>query len=146
MALKVKPIAEAAEKLVSRAQGAASEYTKEALGAGEIWAANTQAAKDSFGQAITAAGIKERFARGVALAGAAKFTRKIREVGADRFSTGVAAGKIDYVAKAEPYFSLIAGLTLSARQPKGSAANYTRVQEIGKALNSKRLALLGVGG
>lgn len=146
MPLRVKAIAEAAEKLVSRAQAASGEYAREAAASGDAWATNTQAARDNFGQAITAAGIKDRFARGVAKAGAAKFTRKIREVGADRFAPGVAAGKVDYQANAEPFFATIAALTLSARQPRGSAANYGRVNEVGKALNAKRLALLGSGG
>ena len=145
MALKVKPASEAAEKLVSRAQAASSDYAKGALASGDAWATNTQAAKANFQQAITASGVAERFARGVAKAGAAKYTRKIKDVGADRFSSGVAAGKADYAANVEPYLATLAGITLSARQPRGSAANYNRVQEIGKALNAKRLALLGAG-
>ncbi|GAH58623.1 unnamed protein product, partial [marine sediment metagenome] len=40
----------------------------------------------------------------------------------------------------------IAAITLSPRKPRGDPANYMRVQEIGKALNAKRLALLGAGG
>ena len=146
MAIKVRPVADAAEKLVNRATAASGEYAIQAAAAGEEWAQKTQAARDNFGQAITAAGLKERFARGVAKAGAAKYARKIREVGADRFAPGVSAGKQDYQVGAEPFFSTIAALTLSARQPRGSAANYNRVTEVGKALNAKRLALLGSGG
>jgi len=143
MAIAVKSVSEAADKLVSRAQTAAGEYSVKAQAAGERWASEAQAAKDAYGQAIAAAGLKERFARGIAKAGAAKYARKIKEVGADRFSPGVAAGKPDYAANVEPFFSTIAGLTLSARGPRGAAQNYTRVSEVGKALNAKRLALLG---
>lgn len=146
MSLKVRPVSDAAEKLVTRATAASGEYATQAQASGGAWAANTQAAKDNFGQAIASAGLKERFARGVAKAGADKYARKIREVGADRFAPGVSAGRPDYVAGVEPYFSTISGLTLSARQPRGSAANYSRVNEVGKALNAKRLALLGSGG
>ena len=39
----------------------------------------------------------------------------------------------------------IASLTLTARKPKGDPANYQRVEQIGKALNAKRLATLGAG-
>lgn len=145
MAIKVRGAAESAEKLVTRAVGAQGEYASQAAAAGPTWAQNTQAAKDTFGQAIAAAGMKDRFARGVAKAGAEKYARKIREVGGDRFAPGVSAGKQDYQSGVEPYFSTIAGLTLSARQPRGSAANYNRVNEVGKALNAKRLALLGSG-
>ncbi|GAH59788.1 unnamed protein product, partial [marine sediment metagenome] len=89
---------------------------------------------------------KERFRRGVVRAGAEKFARKIRDVGRDRFGPGVSAAVADYKTGAEPYFSTIAALTLSPRKPRGDPANYNRVQEVGKALNAKRLALLGAGG
>lgn len=145
MAIKVKEIGISAEKLVQRAQAAATEYAVAAQASGDAWQSNTVAAKDTFGMAITSAGIKERFARGVAKAGAAKFTRKIKDVGADRFGPGVAAGKADYTASVEPYFATIASLTLSARGPRGSAGNYNRVSEVGKALSAKRMALLGQG-
>lgn len=144
MALTVKPVAESAEKLVRNAQAASGEYATRAAASGEKWAQETQAAKDNFGQAITSAGMKERFARGVAKAGAAGFTAGITQKGRDRFSTGVGIGKTKYQSNVEPYFSTIAGLSLDARQPKGSSANYNRVQQVGKALNAKRLALLGV--
>lgn len=67
-------------------------------------------------------------------------------MGGGRFGPGVAAATDDYKTGAEPYFSTLAALTLSARKPRGDPANYNRVQEIGKALNAKRLALLGAGG
>ena len=101
---------------------------------------------DTFGQAISAPGIKARFRAGVVKAGAAKYARKINDVARDRFGPGVAAAKDDYKSGAEPYYTLLAGLTLSARKPKGDPANYKRVEEVGKALNAKRLAMLGGGG
>ena len=146
MALTVKPVAASADKLVARAQAASGEYSVNAQAAGEKWLSITQAAKGALQAAGLSAQLADRWLRGVARAGAAKYSRKIKDVGADRFSSGVAAGKIDYAANVEPYFSTIAGLTLSARAPRGSPANYNRVQEVGKALNTKRLALLGVSG
>ena len=143
MGLKVKPIAESAKKLVERAQAASGEYASAAAASGDQWNTQTQAAKDNYGMAITAAGIKERFARGAAKAGAAGYVDGIVKKGKDRFSQGVSIGQAKYASNTEPYFSTIAGLTLSPRQPKGSPANYTRVADVGKALNAKRLALLG---
>lgn len=145
-AIKVKSIEASTTKWAEKARGAATEFAAEAEAAAELWAGNTQRATDTYGQAISAAGIKERFRRGVMRAGAAKFARKIRDVGADRFAGGVDAALPDYNAGAAPYFSTIAALTLSARKPRGDPANYRRVEEIGKALNAKRLALLGSGG
>ena len=143
-ALKVKPIEGATTKWEDRARTAATEFATNAEASADLWARATGAAADTFGQAISAPGIKERFRRGVARAGAAKFARKIRDVAADRFAGGISAATVDYKAGAEPYFTAIAGLTLSPRKPKGDPANYRRVEEVGKALNAKRLALLGV--
>ena len=144
--LKVKDAAGSATKWTENAGRAATEFATNAEAAAETWASNTAKAADTFHQAITAPNIKERFRRGVTRAGAAKFARKIKDVGMARFGPGVAAATSDYQTGVEPYFSTLAALTLSARKPRGDPANYNRVQEIGKALNAKRLALLGGGG
>ena len=146
MAIKVKSIEASTTKWADKARNASAEFATEAVASADLWARNTGAAADTYGQAISAAGIKERFRRGVAKAGAAKFARKITEVGADRFSGGVDAATVDYKDGAAPYYSTIASLTLSARKPRGDPANYRRVEEIGKALNAKRLAMLGSSG
>lgn len=143
MALKVKPIEGSTIKWEERARTAATEFAANAEASADQWARNTVAAADTFGQAIAAPGMKEKFRRGVARAGAVKFARKIRDVGADRFAPGVSAATVDYKAGAEPYFATLAALTLSGRKPRGDPANYRRVEEVGKALNAKRLALLG---
>lgn len=145
MALTVKPIEASATKYADNAGRAATEYAANAIAAADKWATKTTGSADNYGQAVSAAGIKNRFRAGVAKAGAAKYSRKITAVAADRYAPGVAAGKDDYKTGAEPYFSTIAGLSLSARKPKGDPANYKRVEEVGKALNAKRLAMLGGG-
>lgn len=142
--IKVKDIGVSTTKWSENASRAAEEFAARAEAAADDWARNTQAAASNFQAAITAPGIKQRFAKGVARAGAAKFARKIRDVGRDRFAPGVAAATTDYTAGVEPYFITIAALTLSARKPRGDPANYKRVEEVGKALNAKRLALLGI--
>lgn len=146
MAIKVKPVDVSAVKWNENASRAAAEFATNAEAAAEDWARNTAASADNYHQAVTAANVKERFRRGVVKAGAAKFARKIRDVAITRFGPGVAAAQEDYKAGVEPFLSTIAALTLSPRKPRGDPANYRRVEEIGKALNAKRLALLGGGG
>lgn len=85
MAIKVKEVGASTEKWSANAARAAEEFAVNAEAAAETWSGNTQRAADTFHQAITAPNMKERFRRGVARAGAAKFARKIREVGRDRF-------------------------------------------------------------
>src|SRR4030042_619189 len=143
MPLNVKPIDASATKSADNAPRAAPEYGVNAAAGAEAWARQTAASADNYGQAIAASGIKNRFRSGVVKAGAAKDARKINDVGKDRYGPGVSAGKDDYKSGSEPYFRTLASLYLSARKPKGAPANYKRVEEVGKALNSKKLALLG---
>lgn len=145
-AIRVKDAGTSATKWSDNAGRASEAYASGAEGGAQAWASNTQQAADTFMQAVSAPGIKERFRRGVAKAGADKYARKIRDVARDRFAPGVAAALSDYQTGVEPYLSTIAGLTLSQRKPRGDPANYRRVEEIGKALNAKRLAMLGGGG
>ena len=146
MALKVKPIDASTTKWEERGRAGANEFAINAEAAASEWATNTARAADTYGQAIAAPGIKMRFQKGVTRAGAAKFARKIRDVGADRFAPGLTAATVDYKAGAEPYFSTLAALTLDARKPRGDPGNIRRVEQVTKALNAKRLALLGAGG
>lgn len=144
-ALKVKAIEGATDKWRDNAGRAAEEFAVNAEAAADAWAANTAKASDTYGTAIAAPGIKERFRKGVQKAGATKFARKIRDVAKDRFAPGIAAAVSDYTEGAAPYYQTLAGLTLSGRKPRGDPANYKRVEEVGKALNAKRLAMLGGG-
>jgi len=142
-AIKVKSASESAEKWSGNAGRAAEAYRTGAEAAASDWVAKTAAAADTYHQAVSAPAVKTRFQRGVQKAGAEKYARKIRDVGGDRFAPGVAAAQSDYQSGVDPYLQTIAGLTLSARKPRGDTANYRRVEEVGKALNAKRLAMLG---
>jgi len=47
------------------------------------------------------------------------------------------------LAAVEPYLQTLASLNLPARRPRGDSQNYLRVNQVGAALNAKRIALLG---
>src|SRR4030043_1209223 len=98
MAITVKPVSSAADKLVQRAQAASGEYAERAAQSGEKFAANAAAAKGNYGQAITAGGIPDRWARGIAKAGGQGYVNGVVQKGRDRFSQGVTVGKYKYVA------------------------------------------------
>ncbi len=144
-AIRVKSLDASASKWSENASRSSADFGDRTEAAAEDWARNTAAAADTYRQAITSAGIGERFRRGVMKAGAQKFARKVAAVARERFSSGVAAAQGDYSEGVAPYLQVISGLTLSARKPRGDPANYRRVEEIGKALNSKRIAMLGGG-
>lgn len=146
MALKVKSIDKSTDKWADRARGAAAEYGEGAKAASTLWETNTKKAAPTYHAAIMQPGMQTRYERGVSRAGAAKYLRKIETVAIERFPGGVSAATTDYKAGAEPYFSVLAALTLDARKPRGDPGNIRRVEQVTKALNAKRLALLGAGG
>lgn len=145
-AIKVKSADEVAKKFADVTPGRAAFYESGAVGAGDDWAKNTEAAAAQFKAAVSASNIDQLFRGGVKKAGAEKYNRKVKEVGASRFSQGVVAGAVDYKNGIAPMLDTIAGLTLPARQPRGSEANLARVREVATALHKKRLALRAAGG
>ena len=143
MAVDVKPLGEAAEVWSQRASGASQRYADRAVAAASRWLSNTTGASQNYFAAVSAAGVQDRFRRGVAGKGAARYGPRIQAVGQTRYSSGVAGAQQDWQDGFAPYAQTIAALNLPARRPRGDAANYARVQAVGQALNARRLASLG---
>ena len=143
MAIKVKSLAEVVKKWAANAAGAQTYYESGVKGAGADWLAGASAAGPAFKAGVSAGNIQDMYLGGIRKAGAEKYTRKASEVGPGRFSQGVAAGTQDYSSGVDPMLSTIAGITLSPRGPRGSAANLQRVAQVADALHKKRLALRG---
>lgn len=145
MAIKVKSAAEVIKKWLEVTPARAGYYESGAVGAGGEWEQKTSAAAAAYKAGVSQANIGQMFAGGVKKAGAAKYDRKVKDVGVSRFSQGVQAAGADYGSGIEPMLQTIAGITLPARAPRGSEANLARVREIAVALNKKRLALRAAG-
>lgn len=144
-AVTVKSLAEVVRKWLDVTPGRASYYEQGASNAGAEWEKEASLAKAAFKAAVTAGNIGEMFAGGIKNAGAEKYNRKVKAVGVPRFSQGVQAAGPDFQKGVEPMLATIAGLTLSARAPRGSESNLARVREIAVALNRKRMALRAAG-
>jgi len=140
--ISVKSAAEIAEKWAAETPGRAPYYAAEAPAAAQTWEDNTVAAGGTYKAGISVAGIQDRFVGGVRRAGAAKFARKVKDVGVERYSTGVAAAKADMAKGIADYVAVLEGLEIPDRGPRGSAANYGIVKVVGDALHKKRLAVL----
>ncbi|MBA7651236.1 hypothetical protein ES703_59053 [subsurface metagenome] len=143
--IKVKPAADVAKKWSEVTPGRAAYYESEATVAGADWEKGATAAAKAFKSAISAANIEALFTGGVKRAGAAKYERKVKDVGVARFGPGITAAVDDFKDNVAPFLDEIAKIVLPARAPRGSEANYARVREIGVALNKKRLALRAAG-
>ncbi len=144
-AIKVKSAADVAKKWAEVTPSRAAYYESGAVGAGDDWAKNTEAASAQFKAAVSASNIDQLFRGGVKKAGAEKYNRKVKDVGTQRFGQGVSAAAGDMQSGIAPMLDTIAGLTLQPRQPRGSEANLARVREVATALHKKRLALRAAG-
>ena len=140
--ISVKSASEIATKWADVTPARASYYEQEAPAAGAEWEANTVAAGGTYKAGISVAGIEQRFVGGVKRAGAAKFARKVKDVGVARYGPGVAAAKEDMAKGVADYLAVLEALEIPDRGPRGSPANYAIVQKVGDALHKKRLAVL----
>lgn len=145
MAIKVKSAADIAKKWTEVTPGRSGYYEAGAVGAGADWESGAAAAAAAFRAAVTAANIGNLFTGGIKKAGAEKYNRKVKDVGVGRFGPGVQAASGDMEKGMAPMVETIAGLTLTARAPRGSETNFARVREVGAALHKKRLSLRAAG-
>jgi hypothetical protein len=139
MALKVKDAATAAAKFVARAQGAGADYSKGVANAGQNWQDKATAAKDSFAAGIQAAIGRDAYTKGIAKAGASRYTDRATNVGAQRYPQGVAGAGPQWQKNTQPYLDSMANLTLPVKRPRGDPGNLARVQAI--ADNNRALKL-----
>ena len=145
MAIKVKPLADVVKKWVEVTPARAGYYEAEASVAGTDWEKGATAASAAYKAGVTAPNIEKMYTGGVKRAGAEKYERKVKAVGVTRFGTGIVAAEKDFSDGVGPMLDTIRGITLAARQPRGSLANYDRVKAIGVELNKKRLSLRAAG-
>lgn len=145
MSIKVKSAAESAEKWAEVTPGRSTYYASETPAAAGAWETNTIAAAANYKAGVSAANIEKMFAGGVKRVGASKFSRKVTDVGVDRFGPGVRAAQTDYASGVSPMLDEISRLSLPARKVRGDPGNIARVTVITEALHKKRLALRAAG-
>ena len=140
--ISVKSAADIADKWAEVTPARAGYYEAEAPAAGGKWEEHTSAAGGTYKAGVSVAGIEKRFVGGVKRAGAAKFSRKVRDVGVARYGPGVAAAKEDMSKGIADYVAALDGYEIPDRGPRGSPANYAISQKVGSMLHAKRLAVL----
>ena len=145
MAVKIASAADIASKWGEVTPGRQKYYESNTPAAASDWETNTIKASKTYQAAVTAGDIGARHAGGVKKAGAAKFARKVVAVGVNRFGEGVRAGVQDMQDGFDPFVSVISGLTLKPRGPRGDPGNLDRVRQVAEALTKRRLALIGAG-
>jgi hypothetical protein len=145
MGIKVKPASEVARKWGEVTPGRSTYYEQGAGAAGSDWEANTGNAGAAFKAAVSAGNIQQMFVGGVKKAGAAKYARKVKDVGVARFGSGVTAAVADMQDGITPFLDEISKITLPARAPRGDVSNLNRVAAIATTLHKKRLQIRAAG-
>jgi hypothetical protein len=139
MALKVKDAASSAAKFVARAQAAGGDYAKGVAAAGDSWQSKAAASGDAYSAGVQAAIGAQRFQKGIAKAGAAKYVANASGKGAQRYPSGVAAAGPNWQQNTQPYLDTLASLTLPPRHPRGDPGNLQRVAAVATALRAKKV-------
>lgn len=138
-AIQVKDTGSIAAKFRTRASAAAPDYAAGVQSAGQAWESNTRAAVDSYQQGVQEAIARGAFARGVAAAGASKYTENAVKLGTQRYPTGVQNAEGAYARGVGRFLDVIKGLNLPARGPKGSPANMERANVVARALRAAKV-------
>lgn len=134
---------EVAEKWSTVTPGRSTFYAAGTEGKGGDWESKTVGAKTAYTSGISVPGIGDRFTGGVRRAGGGKWERKVKAVGVSRFGPGIGAAREDYLTGVSDYLSMLSGMSIPDRGPRGDPGNYAIVEKVGSALHSKRLSLLG---
>jgi len=121
-----------------RTENATEEYIQGVQSPRVSWQQATIAAAANQAKGVQQAITEQRFQKGVAKAGDARWAAKAVSKGGQRFGSGVAEGQADYEAGFSKYATVIANTALPPRGPKGDPANIQRVAVMAKALNDAK--------
>jgi len=140
MAIKIKPIADIAEKYSRVTPMREADFKAGVSDTTVDWETPTTAAAESWADGVQSAITNGSFSRGVAESGTAKWRRKVTGPGVARWGAGVRDGAVDYKDGYAPYRDIVAGLTLSPRYKRGDPRNYVRSQEVGMPQHDKKVS------
>lgn len=124
-------------KWATRTQAAGGDYASGASNPRVPWAQATAAAETNYQSGVNDAIARGAFGKGVQEAGDQKWRSGITEKGRTRYQQGAAVAQGDYDRGFARYKTVLEGVTLPPRGPKGQ--NYQRVQAVGDALRQAKL-------
>ena len=137
MAIKMTSPQASREKWQRRVGGAQSDYQTGVSGAGSRYQEGVSNAGDSYAAGVQMAIGERRWESGTQGKGS-KFAQKAAQVGASRWTQGVAAASGEYEAGMAKVNSALSGVTLMKKGPKGSPGNLANVQVVVEALRAAR--------
>lgn len=137
--MEIKQLSNITEKWGKNAAAAGDSYRDGVQSPRRSWAASAAAADDARREGLVAADARNAFVNGVNAAGDAKWKNNATILGPARFRQGVGNAKPSYSAGFSKFHSVISGITLPPRGPKGSPENIDRVRVIADALHTARV-------
>lgn len=138
--MEIKPLAQIADKWVSRAAVSGQAYTDGVTSPRRPWAASAAAADDARKAGLAQADAADSFRKGVTAAGDAKWSSRARALGPARFTQGVGVAKPEFQSGFTKYHGVISSLVLPPRGAKGSPENINRVSVLAAALHSAKVS------
>jgi hypothetical protein len=138
-AIKVKDAGATAAKWKAKASASGKDYEDGVRGAGADWEQRAREGAQNYRDAVVQAAGEGRFERGIAKAGAAKYTQRATTLGPQRYSTGVNAAEASFTQSIGPVLQTIASVQLPPRRPKGDPANMMRSQAVAQALRAAKV-------
>ena len=135
----IKPLNQIADKWAKNSAQSSDEYRQGVLNPRKDWATETVNAKENWEAGLADAISRDAFADGVQEAGTPKWKARASSVGPGRYRQGVGVAKPEFTSGFSRFHSVIAGLTLPPRGPKGSPENLDRVRVLAEALHNERV-------
>ena len=138
--MAMKTAAQAATKWGNGTAGAQALYSQNAAAAADSQVSNAIAGAQNWLAGVNAAGITA-FTNGLQASGnKGTYAKKINAVGGARYAQGTAAAKDTFTVQIGKVLTVEAGVVLSPRGPKGSAANAQRSSEMQAALHMAKVS------
>jgi hypothetical protein len=140
MPIVTKSISAAAAKWAARAGVAVGDYTNGVANTTKDQAALAAAAAPAWAAGVQAAAANGTFAAGLNRSGTAGWKAGVASKGAQRYAPGVSAATPKYQSRFGPFLTVISGLDLGPRFPRGDPRNQQRSVLVQTALNKARLS------
>jgi len=138
--MEIKSLSRIADKWGANAALAGDSYRDGVQSPRRSWQAATAGADESRRAGLAEADARNAFVNGVNAAGDSKWKNNATVLGPARFRQGVQNAKPAFSSGFSKYHSVIAGVTLPPRGPKGSPENIERVRAVADALHTARVS------
>jgi len=137
-AIRIKDTGTLAQKFVTRASAAATDYRDGVATAGGDWETNTKNSESSYEAGVQEAIGQKRFGKGVSAAGGSKYQENAVKLGGVRYAPGVQNAQGAWQKGVGPYLEKLKGLSLPPKGPRRSPQNQQRANMVALELGKLR--------